>query len=95
MELNKLELGLLKVLEALTERAEKGLDQSSNHDGLINCTVIAKARQVIKQAKLKGRDMPELQEDKDKQLLLIHRCSGLLLMPHPLLGRYPDNLHAP
>jgi hypothetical protein len=41
---------LLAALDLLVERAEIGLSQAADHDGLLNCDAIAKARVAIVQA---------------------------------------------
>ena len=37
-------------LKALLERAEKGLDQSATHEGLLNCNALANARNALRRA---------------------------------------------
>jgi hypothetical protein len=42
---------LLSTLEGLLKIAEKQLDQSATHEGLVNCQALANARETLRKAK--------------------------------------------
>jgi hypothetical protein len=42
---------LLSALEGLLKIAEKKLDQSATHEGLVNCTALMDAREALRKAK--------------------------------------------